>query len=290
LRSRASVSKYSTYLMLLPGLVLCFLFLIIPFGIIVAISLSENISAATMILSGLTLENYANFFAKTSSYIILANTFGNSGLTCGICLVVGYPFAYLLSFYVKNEKIKSYVISLLIVPFLIDMSIRMIAWIPILGEGGIVNSLLASLGIMQAPAMMLFNVRALQILWLQSYVLFMVFPIYLALNRVDPDLIDAARVLRAPPQRVFFDVTFRLSLPGVVCGCMFVFVSTLGDYVTPLFIGGGIQTLGLSVSDYSSSFLWPYAAALSTILVAVAIAVLYVLLKVVNIKELVYER
>jgi len=289
-RRGAFISKYSSYLMLLPGLMLCILFLIMPFGLMIIISLHEKLSAAKMILSGFTFENYAKFFARSVSYTLLANTLGNSLLACAICFVVGYPFAYFLTFYVKNEKIKSYVISLLIVPFLIDWSVRMIAWIPILGEGGIINYFLMSLKIIQKPIKILFSLTSLQILWLQTYVLFMMFPIYLALNRIDPDLIDAARVLKAPPYRVFYDVIFKLSLPGVICGWIFVFVGTLGDHITPLFIGGGIQTLGLSVADYAGAFLWPYAAALSTILVVVAMAVLYILLKIVNIKELIYER
>jgi putative spermidine/putrescine transport system permease protein len=276
--------------MLLPGLVLCVLFLIVPFGLMVTISLYQNISPATMVLSGFSFENYIGFFSKGTSYIILANTFGNSLLACLACLLIGYPFAYLLSYSVKNEKVKSYMVSLLIVPFLIDTSIRMIAWIPILGNQGAINQLLLSLHVVQNPLSLLYNVGALQILWLQGYVLFMIFPIYLALNRIDPDLIAAAKVLRASPQNVFYYIVFKLSLPGVICGCIFVFVSTLGDYITPLFIGGGIQTLGLSVSDYANSFAWPYAAALSTMLTGVAIAVLYILLKVVNIKELIYER
>ena len=289
-KRRTFIRKYLNYLILLPGLVLCILFLLIPFGLIITISFHEKVSAAELILSGFTFENYVKFFTTSTTYIILANTFGNSLLACAICFIVGYPFAYFLTFYVKSEKLKSYLVSLLIAPFLIDWSIRMITWIPILGDEGIINYSLMSLGVIQKPIRLLFCLTSLQILWLQTYVLFMMFPIYLALNRIDPDLIDAARVLKAPPYRVFYDVIFKLSLPGVICGWIFVFVSTLGDYVTPLFIGGGIQTLGLSVEDYSHSFLWPYAATISTILTAIAIAVLYILLKIVDIKKLIYVR
>jgi putative spermidine/putrescine transport system permease protein len=115
----------------------------------------------------------------------------------------------------------------------------------------------------------------------------MIFPIYLALIRIDPDLINAARVLKAPPSKVFFNIIFKLSLPGVAVGFTFVLVNTLGDYITPALWAGGIQVLGLSIASFAANFVWPYAATLSTVLVLIAMAVLFVLFKLVDIKKLV---
>ncbi|MFQ6080643.1 MAG: ABC transporter permease [Candidatus Bathyarchaeia archaeon] len=284
------MAKYTNYLMLLPGLILCIFFLIIPLGIILRISLSESVSTAEFEIHGLTLEKYVKYFTSPQALSILLNTFGTALLTCLICFVAAYPFAYFLTFHIENEKLKSYVISLLMVPFLIDWNIRTIAWIPILGDKGILNSVLMSLGVIEKPLSLLFGRIGLYIIWLQTYVLFMMFPIYLALNRIDPDLIQAARVLKAPPHRVFYDIIFKLSLPGVICGWIFVFVSTLGDYITPGLWGGGLQTLGLSISTFFAHNVWPYACGLSTIMVVIALASLYILLKIVDIKKLVYER
>ena len=276
--------------MLLPGLIMCIVFLIAPLAVIINLSFYESIKAGEFILYGLTLENYINFFTSPQTPTILVNTFGTALLTCLIAFIVAYPFAYFLTFHVENEKVKSYVVSLLMVPFLIDWSIRTVAWIPILGDRGIINYILISLGIIDKPLNILFSRTGLHIIWLQTYILFMEFPIYLALNRIDPDLINAAKVLKAPPHRVFYDIIFKLSLPGVVCGWIFVFVSTLGDYITPGLWAGGLQTLGLSVSTYAGSFVWPYASALSTVLIVIALVVLYILLKIVDIKKLIYVR
>jgi spermidine/putrescine transport system permease protein len=275
--------------MLLPGLILCVIFLLIPLGITIYISLYKSLSPGEFLLRDFTLENYLRFLRAPQTPAILLNTLGTSLLTCLITFVVAYPFAYFLTFYIENEKLKSYVISLLMVPFLIDWSIRTVAWIPIFGDTGILNYILASLRIIDKPLTILFSRIGLHIIWLQTYILFMEFPIYLALNRIDPELIQAARVLKAPPYRVFYDIIFKLSLPGVICGWIFVFVSTLGDYVTPGLWAGGLQTLGLSVSYYAGSFAWPYASSLSTILIVIAIAVLYILLRIVDIKKLFYE-
>jgi len=284
------MAKYTNYLMLLPGLILCILFLIIPLGIILRISLSESVSTAEFEIHGLTLEGYVRYFTSPQALSILLNTFGTAVLTCLICFVVAYPFAYFLTFHIENVKLKSYIISLLMVPFLIDWNIRTIAWIPILGDKGIVNSALMSLGIIEKPVSLLFGRIGLHMIWLQTFVLFMMFPIYLALNRIDPELIQAARVLKAPPHRVLYDIIFKLSLPGVICGWIFVFVSTLGDFLTPGLWGGGLQTLGLSISTFFGNNVWPYACALSTIMIVIALASLYILLKIVDIKKLLYER
>jgi spermidine/putrescine transport system permease protein len=256
----------------------------------IVISFHKSVAAGEFILYGFTFENYINFFTAPQTPTILLNTFGTALLTCLIVFIVAYPFAYFLTFYVDNEKVKSYIVSLLMVPFLIDWSIRTIAWIPIMGDRGVVNYILMTLGVIKEPLTILFSRNGLYIIWLQTYLLFMEFPIYLALNRIDPEVIQAARVLKAPPHRVFYDIIFKLSLPGVICGWIFVFVSTIGDFITPGLWAGGFQTLGLSVSTYAGNFVWPYAAAISTVLVVLALVVLYILLKIVNIKKLIYER
>ncbi|MCL7385545.1 MAG: ABC transporter permease [Thaumarchaeota archaeon] len=280
------VAKYSRYLLLLPGFVLILLFLLIPLSMIIGISFFERFTVAGP--ENFTLKNYITFFTSPQTPVILWNTFGMSLLACLITFLLGYPMAYFLVFRVKSARTRFFVVSLLLVPFLIDWSVRVVAWLPILGESGIVNYTLMYLGVIKEPLELLFGRSALLIIWPQTYLLWMIFPSYLALTRIDPDIINAAKVLKAPPHRVFFDITFRLSLPGVVMGFIFVFVSALGDYITPALWAGGIQTLGLSVANYAANFVWPYAAALSTILVAIALLILYLLLKVVDIKKLVY--
>jgi len=118
----------------------------------------------------------------------------------------------------------------------------------------------------------------------------MIFPIYLAMQRIYPDYIWSAQLLRAPPHRVHYEIIFKLSRPGIVTGFIFVFVSTLGDFVTPSLWAGGIQTLGLSIASYAGNYLWPQAAAMSSIMLIITLAALIVLIKVGGIKKLVYER
>lgn len=280
---RTSTSILS-YILLLPGLLVIAFYLIVPLAFIAFVSFLARFDLSNPIL---TLDNYARAFTSPQTWVILSNTFGMSLLTCAVTLLVGYPAAYFLAFHVQSRAIKNLVISLLLVPFLIDWNIRSIAWIPILGEGGAVNYLLRAAGFIEQPISFLYSRWTLIFMWLQSNILFMIFPIYLALTRIDPDVINAAKTLKAPPYRVFYDIIFKLSLPGVVVGIVFVFVSTLGDYITPSLWAGGLQMLGLSIAQNAANFVWPYAATQALVLVLIALAVLVILFKIVNIKQLI---
>jgi putative spermidine/putrescine transport system permease protein len=278
------IQRYGKYLLLLPGIIVTGFFLVVPVILIVIVSFMQYF---TMTSPTLTLQNYIDFITSPQTPTILANTFGMSIAASLLTLLVGYPAAYFLAFRIESVKTRNYIISLLLVPFLIDWNARTIAWIPILGEGGAVNYVLQILNITREPVPLLFSRWTLLIIWLQTNILFMIFPIYLALIRIDPDLINAARVLKAPPSKVFFNIIFKLSLPGVAVGFTFVLVNTLGDYITPALWAGGIQVLGLSIASFAANFVWPYAATLSTVLVLIAMAVLFVLFKLVDIKKLV---
>jgi len=282
------VTKYASYLLLLPGLITSTVGVIVPLAILIPMSFYKY--KFPEVIPEFTLENYLNYLFSPRTGNIMLNTFGLSFLTCVICFAVGYPIAYTLSFKIRSPQVKTYIVSLLMVPFLIDWSIRTVAWISVLGERGIINYVLTSLGIVSTPQKFLFSPTALTIIWLQTYALFMMFPIYLAMERINLDYIRAAQTLKAPPHRVHYHIVFKLSLPGILTGFIFVFVSTLGDYVTPSLWAGGIQTLGLSIASYSGNYLWTQAAAMSTIMLAVTLVALYFLIKIGKIKQLVYER
>ncbi len=284
------IGGISSYLLLVPGLAIATVFMILPLAIMTVVSFFTTAPSSTGYLEIFTVQNYIDFFTAPNTPSLLLNTFSLSLIASLICFAFGFPLAYFLTFRIKSAAFKNYVITLLIVPFLIDSSIRTVAWISILGKDGIVNYALLQLGLISSPlSALLFSRNTLYIIWLQTFIVFMEFPIYLAMNRIDPDLIWAAKVLKAPPYRVMYDIVFKLSLPGIICGFVFVFVSTLGDYVTPNLWAGGINTLGLSISRYANNFLWPYASVLSTILLVISIVVLFISFKVVDIKKLVYE-
>ncbi|MEM3627131.1 MAG: ABC transporter permease [Candidatus Bathyarchaeia archaeon] len=281
-------TKYSKYLLLAPGLIASIIAVIIPLAILVPISFYKY--RFPEVIPEFTLENYIAYLFSEKTGTILLNTFGLSFITCLLCLAFAYPIAYTLVFKIKSSRVKTYIVSLLMVPFLIDWSIRTVAWISVLGERGLVNYFLVSTGLSATPQKLLFSPIALVVIWLQTYTLFMLFPIYLAMQRIDLDYIRAAQVLRTPPHRVQYEIVFKLSRPGILTGFIFVFVSTLGDFVTPSLWAGGIQTLGLSIASYAGNYLWTKAAAMSSIMLVITLVALYILIKIGQIKKLVYER
>ncbi|MBS7645841.1 MAG: ABC transporter permease [Candidatus Bathyarchaeia archaeon] len=283
------IARYSKYILVLPPLIFFILFLLMP--TIIMLLLSFNTGEATVFNpSQATISNFIDVLSRPMVYKIMRDTFGMSLLSALVTLGVAYPISYLLAFKVENPTVQSLVLFGLLVPYWVDWSIRSISWLSILGEGGLVNYILMGLGVIKAPLKeLLFTRLTLVIIWVQTNLLFMIFPIYLSMMKIDPDLLNVAKTLGASPWKAFYNVTFKLSLPGVIIGVIFVFVSTLGDYVTPALWAGGLQMLGLTVQNYAWAFRWPLAATYSVIMLAITVALLYILLKIANIKQVFYE-
>jgi len=282
------VTKYGKYLMIMPTVIVYTLFLIIPTATLVLLSFNTG-ERYTFDLSKVTFANYVKVLSSPTFYKIMFDTFGMALLTAFITFLVVYPAAYYLAFKIENVRLQGIILFLLLAMYWVDWNVRSIAWLPILGEQGIVNQLLLSLGLIDKPLKILFSRLALLIIWVQTNLLFMLFPTYLALSRINPDLIHAAKALGASPWKAFWHITFKLSLSGVTVGLVFVFVSTLGDYATPSLWAGGLQTLGLTVHHYASFFRWPLGATYATIMLVISLILLSLILRISNIKRIFYE-
>jgi spermidine/putrescine transport system permease protein len=283
------VRKNARYFLILPPLIVVILFLVVPSLMILLLSFNKG-SVTRFDPTNISIDNFIAVFSRPSTYIILRDTLGMSVLAALVTLLVAYPVAYFLSFKIQNFQLQGIITFMLVAPYWVDWSIRSISWLSILGEKGLVNYVLMSLGLIKQPlSELLFTRWTLLIIWVQTNLLFMIFPIYLSLTLIDPDLINVARTLGASPFKAFTKITFRLSLPGVVIGIIFVFISTLGDYVTPALWAGGLQMLGLTVQNYAWHFNWPMAAAYSVLLLAVTLGVIWIVLRFANIKQVFYK-
>jgi spermidine/putrescine transport system permease protein len=283
------VQKNARYFLILPPLIVVILFLIVPSLMVLLLSFNKGM-VTKFDPTKITLENFIAVFSRPSTYIILRDTLGMSVLAALVTLLVAYPVAYFLSFKIQNFQLQGIITFMLVAPYWVDWSIRSISWLSILGEKGLVNYVLMSLGLIKQPlSELLFTRWTLLIIWVQTNLLFMIFPIYLSLTLIDPDLINVARTLGASPFKAFTKITFRLSLPGVVIGIIFVFISTLGDYVTPALWAGGLQMLGLTIQNYAWHFNWPVAATYSVLLLAVTLGVIWIVLRFANIKQVFYK-
>jgi spermidine/putrescine transport system permease protein len=199
-------------------------------------------------------------------------------LTTAICLAMGFPLAYVIARAPKRWQ--GILLFLVVIPFWTNFLVRTYAWMFILRTEGLLNTALLSLGLIRDPLNLLFTDWAVLIGLVYGYLPFMVLPLYAALERLDRPLIEAAWDLYAKPVQVFTKVVLPLSKPGVIAGCVLVFIPSLGAYVTPDLLGGArtmmignlIQHQYLVVRD------WPFGSALSFVLMAgVLAAVLYYL-------------
>jgi spermidine/putrescine transport system permease protein len=211
-----------------------------------------------------TFDNYLNLPARWTAF---KNTLMLAPLGTLICLLVGYPLAYFLA--VKaSAKWRVLLLVLVIVPFWTSFLIRTYAWVFILGGRGI-PAILDAIGI---PDVRLINTPfSVMCGIVYAYLPLMVFPIYVSLEKLDKRLLEASEDLGASPFGTFRQITLPLSAPGIITGCMLVFILLMGEYLIPQMLGGGkVFFIGNALVDlFLQSLNWPYGSAVAMGLVAV---------------------
>ena len=193
-------------------------------------------------------------------------------LTTVVCLVLGFPLAYLIAR--APHRWQGVLLLLVVIPFWTNFLVRTYAWMFILRSEGLLNTVLMELGMVERPLNLLFTDTAVVIGLVYGYLPFMVLPLYAALERLDPSLVEAAWDLYASPLRVFTRIVLPLAKPGVVAGCLLVFIPTVGAYVTPDLLGGARTMMigNLIQHQYLVARDWPFGSALSFILMAGVLA------------------
>ncbi|MBR2764749.1 MAG: ABC transporter permease [Blautia sp.] len=210
-----------------------------------------------------TLENFTRFAEATYLHVILKSFQLGIAATL-ICLVLGYPLAYIIS--KQSESIQSFLILLVTIPMWINMLLRTYAWMNLLSDNGIINNLLSMLGI--NPLTMMYTDFSVMIGLVCNFMPFMIIPIHTSLAKMDRSFIEAANDLGADPVQTFWKVIWPLSLPGVLNGVMMVFLLALSSFVIPKLLGGGQYMLigNLIESQFISVGDWNFGSAISLIL------------------------
>jgi putrescine transport system permease protein len=194
-----------------------------------------------------------------------------AGISTLLTLIIAYPIAYGMA--QAPRTIRPTLLMLVILPFWTSFLIRVYSWMSILSTTGLLNQLLMTLGIIHEPLVILNTNTAVYIGMVYSYLPFMVLPLYSALEKMDGTLIEAAQDLGCTPIGAFWRVTFPLSLPGVIAGCMLVFIPAVGEFVIPDLLGGS-ETLMIGKvlwTEFYSNTDWPLASAVATILLLVLV-------------------
>ena len=219
-------SKSAAY----PYIVWSSLFILIPLLIVLFFSFTVETSEGY----SFSLENYTRLMNSQYAHIFY-KSIQLAGLTTVVCLILGYPVAYIISKISPSRR--NLIIMLFIVPMWMNFLLRTYAWLPILGKNGFVNNFLANFGI--GPIQFLYNDGAVLLGMIYNFLPFMVLPIFTILSKMDQSLIDAASDLGATRKQIFTKVVFPLSLPGVISGITMVFMPAVSTFVISSLLGGG---------------------------------------------------
>jgi len=265
--------KLGAGLLVSPALLWLLLFFLIPLGIMLVYSFCQR-SRYGGVVWDFTIDNYL----KVSKPIYLKpvlRSFWVATVNTVICLLIGYPAAYYISSR-PTVKVKNILLLLVILPLWTNFVVRTYAWMVILREGGVINTILMKLNLIEKPLELLFTKKAVIIGLVYGYLPFMIWPLYVSIEKVDRSFLEAANDLGANRFQTFFRVMLPLTLPGIVAGSILVFIPTLGAFVTPDLLGGAKDMMigNLIQNQYVKVRNWPFGSALSFILLIIVLALL----------------
>jgi spermidine/putrescine transport system permease protein len=263
----------ATAALLAPSTLWFLLLLVMPLAVVVVFSFGER-NPSGGYLPALSLGNYLNLPARWTAF---KNTLVLAPLGTVVCLLAAYPLAYWLAVKVERRRRLMFLV-LVIVPFWTSFLIRTYAWIFILGGRGL-PAVIAWLGL--GDVRLINTPFAVLVGIVYGYLPLLVFPIYVSLERLDKRLLEASHDLGAPPFRTFWQVTLPLTAPGIVTGCMLVFILLMGEFLIPALLGGGkVFFIGNALVDlFLQSRNWPYGSAVAVALVLIMLVTVTVYLR-----------
>ena len=241
--------------------------------IIVAVYSFMSRGAYGGVTAPFTLENYTRLFDPLYG-VILLRSFWIAGVSTALCVLLGFPLALFIA---QSGSRKNLYLSLVILPFWTSFLIRTYAWMFLLRDTGLINTILQSLHLISSPLPMLYNDGAVILGLVYGYLPFMVLPLFATLERLDPSLLEAAADLGARPLETLWRVTIPLAAPGIRAGAILTFVPCLGTYLTSDLLGGSKTILvgNLVQNQFTTSRDWPFGAAASLVLMGVAILLMF---------------
>jgi spermidine/putrescine transport system permease protein len=243
---------------LLPGGLWLLAFFAAPLAIVIAISFGTTDELGGAVY-GWYPENYSRAFDPLFLPVLLRSV-SYALATVVLCLVLGYPVAYYIARF--GGRYKNALIALVVLPFFVNYLVRTYAWVALLSDEGLIN------GLFSEP------IRFLNTPWavigglVYGYLAFMILPVYAALDRMDPSLIEAGKDLYGSDVRTFIHVTWPTTFQGVLAGCVLVFLPAVGDFVSAQLLGGpGTFMVGnLIQQQFFGAEDWPFGAALTTVM------------------------
>lgn len=267
---RSIGSRLASAVLVLPGVVWLLILFLVPLLMMFAISLGTTDELDRIVLTAPNLDNYARTLDPTFLPTFL-NSVRYSLIVTVLSLAIGYPVAYWISRY--GGRHKALLVVIVMLPFWTSYIIRTYAWMIMLRDNGVVNSILQAVGITHEPIILLNTDLSVILGMTYGFLPFAILPLFVSIDRLDASLVSAARDLYANGRDAFLHVTLPLTMPGIVAAAILTFIPAMGDFVTPDLLGGAetttiakvIQEIFLEGRD------WPYGAALGFVLMVVTL-------------------
>lgn len=259
--------KRLSVLIVPPSLILL-IFLLLPLSVMVVYSFRTGSIFIKDEIS-YSFDNYIALFTNVSFMRVFGKSILMALSVSFFSVLLAYPVAYFLAFRAGQRQVA--LMTLIIIPAWTSYLLRVVAWKVVLGSDGLINSLLMSLNIIEETLpIFLYSPKAVVITLVYVWIPFAALPIFVALDRIDRSLLEAAADLGCAQWQAFLRVTFPLSLPGVIASLLYVFIPTLGEYVTPMMVGGasGGTFFGNLIQDqFSRGLNWQMGSAMSIVLI-----------------------
>jgi spermidine/putrescine transport system permease protein len=263
-------SRLASAVLVLPGVAWLTILFLVPLLIMVVISFGTSDATGQVVLDQLTLDNYARTL-DASFLPTFLNSVRYALIVTVLSLVIGYPVAYWISRYGGSHK--ALLIVIVMLPFWTSYIIRTYAWMIMLRDNGVVNSILQGLGLTSEPIILLNTDFSVILGMTYGFLPFAILPLFVSIDRLDASLVAAARDLYANGRSAFLHVTLPLTMPGIVAASILTFIPAMGDFVTPDLLGGAETTTIAKVIQqvFLQGRDWPYGAALGLVLMLVTL-------------------
>jgi putative spermidine/putrescine transport system permease protein len=271
--------------LLTPGLLWMLFFMVLPMIMVVYVSFWTQTTFA--VEPTMTTKSWEQFLSSATYLGAIWTTLRIWAIVLLATIVAGYPVALFIGLFVRNKTLQTALLVACVIPFWTSFLIRVIAWRPMLGTEGAINTILINLGIINEPlTFLLFSEFSVLVGMTQIYVVFMVGPITFMLGRIEPSVIEAARDLGASFGTIFRRIILPLSLPGVMVGAIFVSVMVLGEFATAASLSGRkVNLLGNIIVSQVGSLKWAFAAVAGVVLTIIITAVIALALRIVDLRK-----
>jgi len=284
LRQKIPKNTSKAYLLISPAISWLFIFFLLPLCILLIYSFCmPDQSSVNGISWYFTLDNYVKVlnpkWSSEPDFIdlkpILLRSIWLAFVNTFICLIVGYPMAYYISR--QSSKVRNILLILVILPFWTNFLVRTYAWIIILRDNGLINTILINSRLIDEPLRLIHTRGAVIVGLVYGYLPFMVLPLYVSIEKINCSYFEAAYDLGANRFQAFVKIMLPLTFPGIIAGSILVFVPSLGAFVTPDMLGGAkVMMIGNSIkTQYLTIRNWPLGSALSFIILIIVLFVLY---------------